>query len=103
MAQDLAKQYTVRTLPTGAHQKIGGKPNSGCGLRACQIFGPASFGQEPNATEIFGKEFPYPWTNYLDDHPNFLCRIKFFFEEPIGSSCWRYFYVHHFWCRNKAS
>ena len=24
--------------------------------------------------EIFGKELPYPWTNYLDDHPNLLCR-----------------------------
>jgi hypothetical protein len=58
MAQDLAKKYIVCTLPTGAHQKIGGKPNSGCGLRACQIFGPASFGQEPNAPKMQNNFLP---------------------------------------------
>ena len=33
----------------------------------------------------------------------FYAGLIFFFKEPIGFSCWRYFYVHHFGCRNKTS
>ncbi|KAK1647951.1 hypothetical protein QYE76_065756 [Lolium multiflorum] len=36
--------------------------------------------------ENFGKELPNPWTDYLDDHPNLLCRTKFFFAEFIDSA-----------------
>jgi hypothetical protein len=27
--------------------------------------------------EIYDKELPYSWTDYLDDCPNFLCRTEF--------------------------
>jgi hypothetical protein len=53
--------------------------------------------------EIYDKELPYSWTDYLDDCPNFLCRTEFFFKEPIGFSCRRHFYVPYLGRCNKAS
>jgi hypothetical protein len=35
--------------------------------------------------EIYDKELPHSWTDYLDDYPNFLCRTEFFFKEPVGT------------------
>jgi hypothetical protein len=35
---------------------------------------------------IYGKELSHSWTDYLDDHPNLLCRTEFFSRNLLDSA-----------------
>ena len=43
----------------------------------------------------------YSWTNYLDGHPNFLCRIELYLAEFVRFSRGRNISIYHSWCYHK--